>query len=941
MSVAPARTHRRSYVGPSSPYLGLVPFGERDAAFFFGRSHEVAIVSANLRSSKLTVVYGPSGVGKSSLLNAGVVHDLRNEADEWADERPFAVCAVRSWLDDPIQTVAAATRDALEVIAGRPLGEGETLSGSLREWTRTTGARLLLVLDQFEEYFQYWPQPPGGDPERLTGFDGELASIVNDSDLDVNVLISIREDAWSKLDRFEGHIPRLFANYLRVDNLDVEAAREAIVLPIETWNRLLPLTAQHYEIEDALVKQVLVAASGGYIAAAAGDTTAVSGAAGGRIEAPFLQLLLERLWRATVADKEHTLTSARLAALGGADRIVENHILDAIARLSESEKAIASDCFRFLISSDRTKIAQRSRDLADWTRRPESQVTAALGKLCGGESGRILRAVAPPLDEPEAATYELFHDVLAAPILAWRRGYEARRARKRLLRVAGVLLAVAAVFAGISILALIERHQAVAASQRARFETGVAVVAAGRATRSSRIARHLYHQQQALNRLLRAEVAALTKRRRAAAAATAAQTALVAELSRENAALTQDVQQLRSERGQLHKTIAQLRAANRATGREVSTLNTENTATAAEANALPSQLTHLSHELASLRDQHGSLVSEAGIMSTENAARRAQYNALVKQVNTLLTHAKALGYMPYSVSPTRSEGNTFPKPPPRVTAPQYSTPGGPSSSDALSRLVAELQQQLAALLAQRARLNNEVAWLRRDNALLIRERAALAAEIAGLRRTELGLEAEQRRLQQSLVNAEAEHAVLSALVARRKARNSRVKTHVAAQTAANRSLQAHVNGEIDSLGVLQGEISGEQSQIKTLIAYITPPVTRLETAAKDPAQTPSLAGLLAVEAYNVRPYANADATAHPGVYNALWVAFSRLNQAAALALVAPVAGSSNKIATTISSVLVKDICALETGGFTLKEWKQFLPSAAPYTAQSSQPCRGA
>ena len=48
----------------------------------------------------------------------------------------------------------------------------------------------------------------------------------------MNFVLSIREDAWAKLDRFEGRIPRLFANYVRVEHLDRDAAREAIEGPI-------------------------------------------------------------------------------------------------------------------------------------------------------------------------------------------------------------------------------------------------------------------------------------------------------------------------------------------------------------------------------------------------------------------------------------------------------------------------------------------------------------------------------------------------------------------------------------------------------------------------------------------------------------------------------------------------------------------------------------
>ena len=61
---------------------------------------------------------------------------------------------------------------------------------------------------------------------------------MNRPDLRANFLISIREDSLAKLDRFKGRIPKLFDNYLRIDHLDREAAREAVVRPLEKFNEL-------------------------------------------------------------------------------------------------------------------------------------------------------------------------------------------------------------------------------------------------------------------------------------------------------------------------------------------------------------------------------------------------------------------------------------------------------------------------------------------------------------------------------------------------------------------------------------------------------------------------------------------------------------------------------------------------------------------------------
>ena len=80
---------------PESPYKGLAAFedSELDALLFFGREREVAAVAANVLASRLTVLYGPSGVGKSSLLGAGVARRLREQSgapvvfhDSWAED---------------------------------------------------------------------------------------------------------------------------------------------------------------------------------------------------------------------------------------------------------------------------------------------------------------------------------------------------------------------------------------------------------------------------------------------------------------------------------------------------------------------------------------------------------------------------------------------------------------------------------------------------------------------------------------------------------------------------------------------------------------------------------------------------------------------------------------------------------------------------------------
>ena len=276
---------------------------------------------------------------------------------------------------------------------------------------------LLVILDQFEDYFLYHPDEDGEGT-----FVEEFPAVVNDENLRVHFLVSIREDALAKLDRFKGSIPRLFANYVRVEHLDRAAARRAIEGPVDEWNRRACRRAAVHgragsrRRGDRRCRRRRARARP---ERRPGDSRRPPRTAG--VEAPFLQLVMERIWRAASDAGEHDLTLARLEALGGPQRIVENHLLEALGTLTADEQAVAADLFRFLVTRSKTKIAHPASDLAEWTGRSEAEATTVLEKLSRPEGGRILRRVPPPVAGAGETRYELFHDVLADPILEWRR----------------------------------------------------------------------------------------------------------------------------------------------------------------------------------------------------------------------------------------------------------------------------------------------------------------------------------------------------------------------------------------------------------------------------------------------------------------------------------------------------------------------------------------
>src|SRR5262245_31666449 len=88
-----------------TPYKGLMPYDVEDAPFFFGRNTWRDIIIDNLMASRLTILYGGSGVGKSSVLRAGVAYHLQKRARQnlkEEDTSKLAVIVFNSWRDDPL-----------------------------------------------------------------------------------------------------------------------------------------------------------------------------------------------------------------------------------------------------------------------------------------------------------------------------------------------------------------------------------------------------------------------------------------------------------------------------------------------------------------------------------------------------------------------------------------------------------------------------------------------------------------------------------------------------------------------------------------------------------------------------------------------------------------------------------------------------------------------
>ena len=441
---------------PRHPYPGLSAYSEEDARLFFGREREIGILQANLLASRLTLLYGPAGVGLSSVLQAGVAAGLRRIAEEnvSSDGAPeFAVVVHRYWDGDPLPALCAAIDDAGSQGGRLPPAPDarHDLLETLQRSGEAVGGEVLVILDQFEQYLARHD----GD---LDEFARQLGRAAGRHDVPAAFLIAIREDALGRLDRLRGQLPSLFDNAIRLEPLDAASAREAIVRPLAVYNEGLGSDGP-VAIEDGLVEVLLERTSRRQ---AVIDSHLFDPRPGSvdsaTVDASALQLVLSQLWNEEIRSGSTVLRLATLERLGGPEVITAAFVEDAMAILSRHEQDIAADVLRYLVTPSGSKVTLSADDLAFFTGRPVEEIKVVLEQLAAGEV-RFVRPVARA-GEPGAIGWEIFHDLVGEAALRWRerrdRTESARmRVRARVQRLLFLsitaLLVVIAFVAGVAV----------------------------------------------------------------------------------------------------------------------------------------------------------------------------------------------------------------------------------------------------------------------------------------------------------------------------------------------------------------------------------------------------------------------------------------------------------------------------------------------------------
>jgi hypothetical protein len=257
-----------------SRYPGIQPLGDHEIsrATFFGRSLECALLKAQVLANRLTVFYARSGLGKTSMLRAGIHQDLRD-----SDCLPLMIrvndisTSILDGLFDSIIEVAKLQN--LEVIPGDRRSLWHFFK-TAEFWKDDLLQTPVLILDQFEELFTLRKPEDQQNLLRELGHlvcgdvpcdeEESLNDVLSSSDGSlklsltppvIHVVLSLREDFLGLLDEASSYIPSILSNRFRLRSLNRASALEALTAPCQLVNPVF--ISKPFLIEENLTTEIL------------------------------------------------------------------------------------------------------------------------------------------------------------------------------------------------------------------------------------------------------------------------------------------------------------------------------------------------------------------------------------------------------------------------------------------------------------------------------------------------------------------------------------------------------------------------------------------------------------------------------------------------------------------------------------------------------------
>ncbi|MEA2205462.1 MAG: hypothetical protein QOE77_2238 [Blastocatellia bacterium] len=256
LKVTPAIT--KTDANETAPYVGPRPFKEEENQLFFGRMRETDELVSLITAHPVVLLYAPSGAGKSSLVNAGLIPKLKgikppNSEEDEEDEEDGEELEVFDVLK-PMRVQGQISADLVDsntniymlnalTSCGYENG-GVAFAKFLKERPRKMNEfgeplRRVVIFDQFEELFTAYPER-WEDRRKFfeqvsEAFAGNPSKGIEGDPL-LRVVFSIREDYIGVLDPYTSLLPECLRTRFRLEQMKEKSALEAIEEPLSQRN---------------------------------------------------------------------------------------------------------------------------------------------------------------------------------------------------------------------------------------------------------------------------------------------------------------------------------------------------------------------------------------------------------------------------------------------------------------------------------------------------------------------------------------------------------------------------------------------------------------------------------------------------------------------------------------------------------------------------------
>lgn len=429
-------------LNPANPFKGLQPYSQQDQEKLFGREKDLVLIKDRIYSAKTTLLFAGSGVGKTSFLNAKVIPEFRQQYstfyhNDWAGKDKPLDAVKKGLIKQLGLDENASQRHLNDILAGFRKAESDQDLNAAMSLDSGAPRRCLLILDQFEEVFQYHSYE-----DYFEQFLDELCTTINNPDLQLRVVFSMREEFLGELSVFDNRVPDLFYNYYRLKYPDKVEAKDIITLTCELVDVKVNEEKMSQLVRDLSKVEKTAASYTEY--AHDEDKRKTRMIERGFIVPPYLQIACQRLWNKQFTPRKDGGKDGGAASkffLEGygeneAQAVLQDFCTEKLNRLNFIERYTAARAFNFLVTKQGAKMAYESKRLSQHMRVGEKRLKSTLEKLSKPDT-RILRISRGP---DGSNWFELYHDMYGTIVDKWKQGFQRKLMRWTFGAFAGLTL---------------------------------------------------------------------------------------------------------------------------------------------------------------------------------------------------------------------------------------------------------------------------------------------------------------------------------------------------------------------------------------------------------------------------------------------------------------------------------------------------------------------